>query len=142
MDKVQDVNITSAEWRIMRVVWTLKTTTSHEITEILGDSMGWKSATIKTLLRRLVDKNILRAQKQGNKFIYSAIMPETNTIETATKQFFDQLCAQKVGSAIADLIAESNLTAEDVNKIQTQLNQKQPVESVECDCIPDQDCNC
>ena len=51
-----DLEITPAEWQIMRVVWSLRQTTSSQIIEILQKKVDWKPATIKTLLRRLVDK--------------------------------------------------------------------------------------
>lgn len=141
MDNVKDVNITTAEWRIMRVIWTLGKATSRELIEILGESMSWKPATIKTLLRRLVDKDILEATKSGNKFIYTAKMQETDTIELTTQQFFEQLCAKKVGTAIASLINKSELTADDIEKIKQAIDQKNPVESIACNCIPN-DCEC
>lgn len=141
MDNQKEVNITSAEWRIMRVVWTLESATSRELTDILGESMQWKPATIKTLLRRLVDKNILKTTKKGNRFIYSPVMNETDTIENETKQFFSNLCARKVGMAIASLVKESDLTQDDLDKIQLALNDKEPVADIKCNCIPG-DCDC
>lgn len=141
MDNVKDINITTAEWRIMRVIWTLGSATSRELIDILGESMDWKPATIKTLLRRLVDKDIVATTKQGNKFIYTAKIQETDTIEITTKQFFDQLCARKVGTAIASLVDESELTAEDIDKIKDALNKKQPVKEIKCNCLPD-NCDC
>ncbi|WP_316390975.1 BlaI/MecI/CopY family transcriptional regulator, partial [Enterococcus faecium] len=38
---------------------TLGQTTAQEITQILADSMDWKPATIKTLLGRLVKKEVI-----------------------------------------------------------------------------------
>ncbi|WP_300560560.1 CopY/TcrY family copper transport repressor [Companilactobacillus sp.] len=141
MDNVKDINITTAEWRIMRVIWTLGTGTSRELTDILGESMGWKAATIKTLLRRLLDKDAIKFEKQGNKFIYSAILQETDTIELTTKQFFDQLCARKIGTAITSLIDESELTQDDINNIKAALDKKSPVAEIKCNCLPD-GCDC
>lgn len=137
----KDINITDAEWRIMRVIWTLDSATSRELIDILGESMDWKPATIKTLLRRLSDKGIVKTKKDGNKFIYTATMDESDTIDLASKKFFNQVCAKKVGSAIAYLIDNSELTQADVDKIQASLNAKEPVEEIECNCIPD-GCNC
>ncbi|AKP67144.1 CopY/TcrY family copper transport repressor [Companilactobacillus ginsenosidimutans] len=141
MENVKDINITTAEWRIMRVIWSLGTATSRELTDILGESMDWKPATVKTLLRRLMDKDIIKAEKDGNKFIYSATMPEEDTIEITTKQFFDQVCAKKVGNAISSIIDESELTQADIDKITESLSKKSPVTNIQCNCIPG-NCNC
>lgn len=138
---VKDINITDAEWRIMRVIWTLDSATSRELIDILGESMDWKPATIKTLLRRLSDKGVVETKKDGNKFIYTATMDESDTIDLASKKFFNQVCAKKVGSAIAYLIDNSKLTQADLDKIQASLNKKDPVKEIQCNCIPD-GCNC
>ncbi|MQS46053.1 CopY/TcrY family copper transport repressor [Lactobacillus salsicarnum] len=137
----KELNITDAEWRIMRVIWTLDTATSRELTNVLGESMDWKPATIKTLLRRLTDKKIIEAHKDGNKFIYTANIAENETIDLASQKFFNQVCARKVGSAITNLIDESELTQDDIDKIQSALNKKVPVEDIECNCIPGK-CDC
>ncbi|WP_125711915.1 CopY/TcrY family copper transport repressor [Companilactobacillus kedongensis] len=137
----KEINITDAEWRIMRVIWTLDSATSRELIDILGESMDWKPATIKTLLRRLSDKGIVETKKDGNKFIYTATMDENDTIDLASKKFFNQVCAKKVGSAIAYLIDNSELTQDDVDKIQSSLDSKEPVKEIECNCIPG-NCDC
>ena len=39
-----DLEITPAEWQIMRVVWSLRQTTSSQIIEILQKKVDWKPA--------------------------------------------------------------------------------------------------
>lgn len=50
------IKISDSEWEVMRVVWTQESTTAQSIIDILGQTMDWKPATIKTLLGRLVKK--------------------------------------------------------------------------------------
>ena len=66
--------ISNAEWEIMRVVWTKEETTSSEILDILEDKTDWTASTVKTLLKRLVDKGYLSTQKVGKSFRYSALI--------------------------------------------------------------------
>lgn len=71
MEQVKSsVKISDSEWEVMRVIWTLGQTTAQEITSILGDSMDWKPATVKTLLGRLVKKEVIWTEQEGkNSFI-------------------------------------------------------------------------
>ncbi len=62
IDKKQ--HITDAEWEVMRVVWANSEVTSKFVAEVLCEKMNWKQATIKALLNRLLEKNILK--KEGN----------------------------------------------------------------------------
>ena len=65
-----DINISEAEWEVMRVVWSNGHTTSKFVIDTLGEEKSWTPSTIKTLLSRLVEKGFLETTKQGNKFLY------------------------------------------------------------------------
>lgn len=135
------VKISDSEWEVMRVIWTLNQTTAQEITQILADSMDWKAATVKTLLGRLVKKEVVWTQQEGKKFIYHPAVSEMETVRSATENLFSHICAKKVGETIADLVEEATLTQEDIDKIMEQLQQKEPVATIACNCIPGQ-CTC
>ncbi|ASZ07032.1 MULTISPECIES: CopY/TcrY family copper transport repressor [Enterococcus] len=135
------VKISDSEWEVMRVIWTLNQTTAQEITQILADSMDWKAATVKTLLGRLVKKEVVWTQQEGKKFIYHPAVSEMETVRSATENLFSHICAKKVGETIADLVEEATLTQADIDKIMEQLQQKEPVATIACNCIPGQ-CTC
>ena len=137
----EPVKISDAEWEVMRVLWTVKAATAHEIAEILGDKMDWKLATVTTLLGRLSTKEVIRSEAEGKKFIYYPNVSETATVRSATENLFSHICAKKIGVTIADLINEAELTAADIAAINTALLAKTPVASIACNCIPGQ-CEC
>ncbi|MGC3164653.1 BlaI/MecI/CopY family transcriptional regulator, partial [Enterococcus faecium] len=80
------------EWEIMRVIWTLGQTTAQEITQILADSMDWKPATIKTLLGRLVKKEVIWTEQEGKKFIYHTAVSQMETVRSPTENLFYHIC--------------------------------------------------
>lgn len=135
------IKISDAEWEIMRVVWTLNQANAQEITQILANSMGWKPATVKTLLGRLVKKEALWTEQVGKKFIYHPAVSERKTVKSATENLFSHICAKKIGATIVDLIEEAALTQEDIQYILEQLEKKEPATAIECNCIPGQ-CDC
>ncbi|MDR0920916.1 MAG: CopY/TcrY family copper transport repressor [Lactobacillales bacterium] len=134
-------NISDSEWEIMRVIWTLGEATSTEINAILADSMGWKLATVKTLLGRLVKKQALSTERVGKKFVYRPLVSEDESMYSASSELFKHICAKKVGKTLAEIVADIRLTKEDIALIQTALNQNQPVATIACNCIPGQ-CHC
>lgn len=138
----EPVKISDSEWEVMRVVWTKGKVDATTINELLSQSKGWKIATIKTLLGRLVKKDILHTEKTGKKFLYSAKVSEDAIVKNATANLFSHICAQKSGETIANLILEVDLTADDIAMIQGILAEKAPVQTIACNCIPGQcDCN-
>lgn len=138
---ITPIKISDSEWEVMRVIWTQKATTAQEIIAILGQTMDWKPATIKTLLGRLVKKEAVRTEQAGKKYIYYPAISEGETVKSATENLFSHICAKRIGKAIAELVSEAELTAADVALIQEQLLNKQTVEKIECNCIPGQ-CEC
>lgn len=138
---VSPIKISDSEWEVMRVIWTQEATTAQEIIAILGQTMDWKPATIKTLLGRLVKKEAVRTEQSGKKYIYYPAISESTTVKSATENLFSHICAKRIGETINELIEEAQLTPEDVVMLQEQLAAKETVATIECNCIPGQ-CEC
>lgn len=137
----EPIKISDSEWEVMRVIWTMGQSTAKEITDLLSANKNWKTATVKTLLGRLVKKGILQPESQGKKFIYTPLVSEEATVRSATENLFSHICAKKVGQTIAEMIMEAELTAADIAMLQEALAAKQPVATIDCNCIPGQ-CQC
>ncbi|WP_414839548.1 CopY/TcrY family copper transport repressor [Carnobacterium sp. TMP28] len=135
--------ITDAEWEIMRVIWTAKSASSKEIINVLQDKMGWKPTTIKTLIGRLVEKKLLTTQAVGNKFIYTPTVTEEESVRKVTLDVFSHICNKKIGKTMANVLAESTLSQDDILLLTEVLEQKkkQAVNEVVCSCSKGQ-CDC
>ncbi|SEL13202.1 copper transport repressor, CopY/TcrY family [Carnobacterium iners] len=135
--------ITDAEWEIMRVIWTAKSASSKEIISVLQDKMGWKPTTIKTLIGRLVEKNLLATQAVGNKFIYTPTVTEEESVKKVTLDVFSHICNKKIGKTIVNILAEATLSHDDILLLTEVLEQKkkQAVNEIACNCTKGQ-CDC
>lgn len=137
------MSISNAEWEIMRVVWTKEETTSSQILEILEQKTDWTASTVKTLLKRLVDKGYLATQKLGKSFLYSALVSEEEAINRQADELFDKFCQRKHTTIIKHLVETTPMTMADINDLQALLLSKkeEALEEVPCNCIPGQ-CRC
>lgn len=137
------MSISNAEWEIMRVVWTKEETTSSQILEILEQKTDWTASTVKTLLKRLVDKGYLATQKSGKSFLYSALVSEEEAINRQADELFDKFCQRKHTAIIKHLVETMPMTMADINDLQALLLSKkeEALEEVPCNCIPGQ-CRC
>ncbi|WP_034993645.1 CopY/TcrY family copper transport repressor [Liquorilactobacillus vini] len=132
------VEISDAEWQIMRVVWTLQQATSRQIIDNLAAKNHWKEATIKTLLRRLVQKKVLATTTQKRSFVYHPLINEQEAIDLMTTNVFEKICQMHVGSALQSLVKQFPLTKNDISALETELRQKYQTapEQLPCDCLP------
>ena len=137
------MSISNAEWEIMRVVWTKEETTSSQILEILEQKTDWTASTVKTLLKRLVDKGYLATQKSGKSFLYSTLVSEEEAISRQADELFDKFCQRKHTVIIKHLLETTPMTMADINDLQALLLSKkeEALEEVPCNCIPGQ-CRC
>lgn len=133
----------AAEWEVMRVVWSLEVPTSRDVATILKSSQNWEANTTKTLLSRLVKKGYLSTQKEGKRYIYTALVTEQDSVDQKIDDVFASICATAVGGAIASAIRIHPLSTHDKKLILDALNAVQPVESVTCSCASNHhDCAC
>jgi BlaI family transcriptional regulator, penicillinase repressor len=73
----KSVELTQAEWTIMKALWTQEPCTAPDIQEALHAETGWAYSTVRTLMDRLVAKGLLAATKQRHLTIYrSAVSRE------------------------------------------------------------------
>ena len=65
-------DLSPAEWKVMKIVWDLQKGMAREVYTIAGREHGWTPTTVKTLLKRLVDKGYLLTSQVGNGFAGAA----------------------------------------------------------------------
>ena len=138
-----EINISEAEWEVMRVVWSNKETTSKFVIYTLGEEKSWTPSTIKTLLSRLVEKGFLETRKQGNKFLYSANCVEDECLDILTQNFLERICERKIHVIVKNIIETDNLSESNIDEIIELLKEKRKTapEVIMCKCLKGQ-CSC
>ncbi|WP_240402286.1 CopY/TcrY family copper transport repressor [Lactobacillus jensenii] len=137
VDKILKMNISDAEWEVMRIIWTLDEVKSSEIIDQLSEKMSWTESTIKTLIRRLVDKGLVKIKKEGRAYIYSATVSENEMMYQVTKDMFSHMCDMHKGSLLIRLIKEIPLSKSAIKEIQRELNimEQSAPDTILCDCL-------
>lgn len=67
-----DIELTEAEWSIIKAVWDAEPCTAPAIQEKLFKTTGWHYSTVRTLMDRMVAKGALKAKKQGKLTVYQS----------------------------------------------------------------------
>lgn len=109
--------ITTAELEVMRILWREgKPLSFTELRLELQEAKTWDKSTINTLIRRLVDKAVISAQKQG------AIQYMPNISEREYRQFEEQRMLDRLydGSAknlVAAFCRSGKLSEADIDEL-------------------------
>ncbi|WP_412989935.1 CopY/TcrY family copper transport repressor [Pediococcus siamensis] len=130
--------MTTSEWELMRIIWTEGEASSAEVIALMQEKRDWSQSTIKTLLGRLVKKEMLQTEKKGRHFIYHPTVPETEAMNQTVSELFTHLCSMKKGAVITNLLTNVALTKTDIAQMQQVLTDKLETapETIACDCVP------
>lgn len=135
------LNISEAEWEVMRVVWASGESTSQEVTRVLNGKRGWSQSTVKTLIGRLTGKGYLQARKDARRFVYTTHLEEPESLKLEVDSLLERICSRKIPNLLAYLVEKTPMITEDRAMLAQVLQNKQVVGEVPCDCYPGQ-CTC
>ena len=126
----ENLNISDAEWEVMRVVWSSGESTSQDIALVLSGKRGWSQSKVKTLLGRLTAKGYLEARKDARRFVYTTHLEEPETLKLEVEDLLSRICSRKKPNLLAYLIEKTPLIDEDRAMLVEILQNKQVVAEV------------
>jgi BlaI family penicillinase repressor len=66
----QPIELTEAEWTIIKAAWDHEPCTAPDIQQKLAKRTEWTYSTVRTLMDRMVAKELLTAEKVRNQTVY------------------------------------------------------------------------
>ena len=115
--------LTAAEWKVMRIVWEERKAVTREIYAIALKRHGWSAPTVKTLLRRIVDKGYISVTKIGNGFIYRPAQSSLHVVKRAVESLFGN-AVDGPGPLLVQLVEDAPLSDADLDSLQEMIERK------------------
>ena len=131
------MQISDAEWQVMKIIWMQGEQTSTDLIRVLAERFDWSKSTIQTLLARLVEKECLTRKKEGKSFVYSALLSLDQSRDLLVNDIKDKVCSRRIKNLLADLIMECDFTLADLEDLEAVISEKKSsaVTEVRCDCM-------
>lgn len=131
------MQISDAEWQVMKIVWMQGEQTSTDLIRVLAERFDWSKSTIQTLLARLVEKGCLTRKKEGKSFVYSALLTLDQSRDLLVQDIKDKVCSRRMKNLLADLIVECDFTLADLEELEAVISEKKAsaVTEVKCNCM-------
>ena len=111
------INISESEWYIMNVLWDNEGLELKEITNKLMDNTNWKSATIRTMLLRLINKGFVKADTSTGVYKYFAIIDKENCVKEEAKSFLDRIYKGSISQFISSFAKSGDISEKEKNEI-------------------------
>ena len=131
------MQISDAEWQVMKIVWMQGEQTSTDLIRVLAERFDWSKSTVQTLLARLVEKECLTRKKEGKFFVYSALLTLDQSRDLLVQDIKDKVCSRRIKNLLADLIVECDFTQADLEDLEAVISEKKSsaVTEVKCNCM-------
>jgi BlaI family penicillinase repressor len=118
------MKISDAEWRVCRVLWRDSPLTAGEIIERMEGETDWTPRTIKTLLNRLITKNVLGFETQGRGYLYFPLLDEEECLHVHTQSFVERFFDGAAATMLASFIEHQELSDGDIAELKAILEKK------------------
>ncbi|MCB2308561.1 BlaI/MecI/CopY family transcriptional regulator [Clostridium estertheticum] len=115
--------ISNAEWEIMKIIWNNSEISSINIIKELKDKSEWKPATVKSLINRLLNKNIIGFNKLGYEYLYYPLVSEDECIKLESLSFVNRVFNGSIKSMLLTFAQSDELSKLDIKDLKDILNQ-------------------
>ena len=117
MTTIEEPHISDAEWRVMHEIWLAEPATSSQIHQRLREKTDWSAGTIKTLLHRLVQKEILEFQRKGNRYLYKSRFTEAECVEQVSDQLLHTVFQGRPMPMLEYLVQTARLSGTEIQDL-------------------------
>ena len=113
--------ISDAEHTVMEVLWDESPLTAQDVSERIPAGRDWSANTVKTLLGRLLAKNIIGHEEEGRRYLYRPLVARADYVTGESRKLMDRLFGGKLTPLVAHLAERDELTAKDIADIEAIL---------------------
>ncbi|MCB9072843.1 MAG: BlaI/MecI/CopY family transcriptional regulator [Bdellovibrionaceae bacterium] len=116
--------ISDAEFEIMNILWSQSESLSaQDIADQLKGQQSWSIKTIKTMLFRLVKKNVLQFSENRREYLYSPKFQKSEYIKKESKSFLSKVFNGATSPMLMHFIKSSQLSEKEITEIQALLKE-------------------
>ena len=117
----QQVQISDAEWEVMKVLWDKPHQTANEVAETLSHTQAWHPKTVRTMLNRLQKKGVLEARVVDRLYHYAPLLSREECVSVVSESFLDKVFDGALTPMVAHFVKNSQLSAKDKAELERIL---------------------
>ncbi len=121
---MSQISISDAEWQVMNVIWEGQPMTAQDAIGKLAE-FEWAAATVKTMLHRLMKKDVLTYEPQGNRYVYRARARRADCVRQASRSFLERVFGGESAPLLVHFLRSSKLTAAEIAQLRDILDKQE-----------------
>lgn len=117
-------NISESEWEVMNVLWQKAPQTANDVIVSLQEQTDWKPKTVRTLLDRLVHKNVIGVNKDHRVYTFFPLYSQDECQRAEAQSFIKRIYGGTLKSMLVQFIQEDSLSEEEISELRSILKEK------------------
>jgi predicted transcriptional regulator len=109
-----------AEWKVLNALWRGHPANARDLLARLRDQ-DWAYNTLKTMLARMVEKGLVRAEMRGNVAWYAPAVQQRAAQRSAVRTLIRRVFEGASGPLLAHLAEDASLTAGERRKLEAWI---------------------
>ena len=111
--------VTEGEYRFCLVLWEYEPIKSTELVRICQEKLGWKETTTYTVIKRLINRGIVKNEKT----IVSSLVSKDTIQAAELNNLVERTFEGSIPSFVAAFTKHQKLSANEINEIQNMIDQ-------------------
>jgi BlaI family penicillinase repressor len=116
--------ISNAERVVMKAFWERSPLSAQEVIEVISPQKDWQAKTVKTLLNRLLKKEILAFKKEQRKYLYYPLLSRKTYLQLESRKFLENWFGDKVShQLLVSFAAKELLSKQEIEELKKLLDE-------------------
>ncbi|MBN2012465.1 BlaI/MecI/CopY family transcriptional regulator [candidate division KSB1 bacterium] len=116
-NKQKPVDLSRAEYDILRVLWKRYPLSVREVHEQLEKTYGWAYTTTKTMMDRMANKNLLSRESFHGVFVYKPLISRPAGLARMVAFFADRVLETDVDTVVSLFASNKSLTPREIDEL-------------------------
>ena len=116
---MNDLKLAEGEYRFACIVWDNEPLPSGKLVELCREELGWKKSTTYTVLKKLVDRGILRNENA----VVSAVIPKDEILREESRNLVERSFAGSLPSFLTHFMGGRTISDAEADELKALIDQ-------------------
>ena len=109
---------------VMEIVWEMGEATVNQVRDRLGKRKKLAYTTVLTVMQKLDKSGWLTHREEGRAYVYQPTKTRDEAGRSSLRQFIDRICGGSPIAAFQHLLADEDLSAEDLTALRKMIDKR------------------
>lgn len=115
--------ISDSEFEVMKIIWSKPGVYANEIINVLKETTDWTPQTIKTLINRLLKKEVIDYRKEGRQYAYFSLIDEEDYLKKESRSFIKKFYNNSISQVVNHFVEDRKVSKDEIDALRKLLDE-------------------